>query len=206
LLHLQVFVSLRSAVGQYLHTERELVEKLRGGDPLAFEVLFYKYRNKVKGFAKKMIPTHIDPEEIVQEVFVRVWIKKETIIPDKNFQSYIFSIAKHLILDQIKSAVNRRLYFVEEQFQQDIMDEEGSEISAVPQDSEEKLHKLIQQLPDRRREIFTLSRFEGLSYKQIAERLNITENTVDSQIRNALAFIRKEFHKALLILLLYILP
>jgi len=193
-------------VGQYLHTERELVEKLRGGDPLAFEVLFYKYRNKVKGFAKKMIPTHIDPEEIVQEVFVRVWIKKETIIPDKNFQSYIFSIAKHLILDQIKSAVNRRLYFVEEQFQQDIMDEEGSEISAVPQDSEEKLHKLIQQLPDRRREIFTLSRFEGLSYKQIAERLNITENTVDSQIRNALAFIRKEFHKALLILLLYILP
>jgi len=191
---------------RHLHTERDLVEKLRCGDTLAFEVLFYKYRNKVKGFAKKMVPAQIDPEEIVQEAFVRVWIKKDLINPDKDFQSYLFSIAKNLILDHIKSAVNRRLYFVEEQFQQDLMDEDNSDLNTMPQDAEETLHKLIQQLPERRKEIFNLSRFEGLSYKQIAIRLNITENTVDSQIRNALAFIRKEFRKTLLLLLLYIFP
>jgi RNA polymerase sigma-70 factor, ECF subfamily len=193
-------------VERHLHTERELAEKLRDGDPLAFEVLFYKYRNKVKGFAKKMIPSHIDPEEIVQEVFVRVWIKKDLINPDKDFRSYLFSIAKNLILDHIKSAVNRKLYFVDEQFHKDLIDEDNSELNTMPQDAEEKLHKLIQQLPERRKEIFNLSRFEGLSYKQIAVRLNITENTVDSQIRNALAFIRKEFRKTLLLLLLYIFP
>lgn len=177
-----------------LHTEKELVTKLKEGDAFAFEVLFYKYRNKVKGFAVMMVPTQVDPEEIVQEVFVKLWLKKEAVDPEKDFQSYLFSIAKHLILDHFKSAVNRKLYFVGEHFQQDMLAEETPE-TMIPANAEEKLQKLIEEIPERRREIFRLSRFEGLSYKQIAERLNISENTVDSQIRNALAFLRKEFRK-----------
>lgn len=177
-----------------LHTEKELVTKLKEGDSFAFEVLFYKYRNKVKGFAVKMVPTQVDPEEIVQEVFVKLWLKKEAVNPEKDFQSYLFSIAKHLILDHLKSAVNRKLYFVGEHFQQDMLAEDTPE-RTIPADAEEKLQKLIEEIPERRREIFRLSRFEGLSYKQIAERLNISENTVDSQIRNALSFLRKEFRK-----------
>lgn len=187
-----------------LHTEKELVRKLKDGDSFAFEVLFYKYRNKVKGFAKKIIPSQIDPEEIVQEVFVRVWIKKDTINPDKDFQSYLFSIAKHLILDHLKSAVNRKLYFVGEHFKHDLLTEVGLE-TTIPEDAEEKLFSLIEQIPQRRREIFCLNRFDGLSYKQIAARLNISENTVDSQIRNAQAFLRKEFRKFVVLAFLYFL-
>lgn len=185
-----------------LHTEKELIEKLKNGDSFAFEVLFYKYRNKVKGFAKSMLHSQIDPEEIVQEVFVRVWLKKEAIDPGKDFQSYLFSIAKHLVLDHLKSAVNRKLYFVGEHFQQDLLEEEGLDAATI-ENSEEKLLGLIEQIPERRREIFRMSRFEGLSYKQIAERLNISENTVDSQIRNALAFLRKEFRKIVVLAFLY---
>ncbi|HZL09094.1 MAG TPA: RNA polymerase sigma-70 factor [Prolixibacteraceae bacterium] len=185
-----------------LHTEKELVKKLSGGDSFAFEVLFYKYRNKVKGFAVKMVPTQIDPEEIVQEVFVKLWIKKETINPEKDFQSYLFSIAKNLLVDHLKSAVNRKLYFVGEHFQQDLLVDDGPE-NLIRENAEEKLQKLINEIPKRRREIFLLSRFEGLSYKQIAERLNISENTVDSQIRNALAFLRKEFRKFVVLAFLY---
>jgi len=191
-------------VEKLLHTEKELVKKLKDGDSFAFEVLFYKYRNKIKGFAKKMVPAQIDPEEIVQEVFVRVWLKKETINPDKDFQSYLFSIAKHLILDHLKSAVNRKLYFVGEHFQHDLLAEDGLD-TTIPENAEEKLLSLIEQIPERRREIFRLSRFEGMSYKQIAARLNITENTVDSQIRNALAFLRKEFRKMAILGFLFFL-
>jgi len=179
---------------KFLHTEKELLEKLKEGDTFAFEVLFYKYRNKIKGFATRLVPTQIDPDEIVQEVFVKIWLKKEYIDPEKNFQSYLFSIAKNLVLDHLKSAVNRKLYFVEEHFQQDLITEEEAEVQ-FPTDTEERLLSLIQQIPERRREIFCLSRFDRLSYKQIAERLNITENTVDSQIRNSLTFLRKEFRK-----------
>jgi RNA polymerase sigma-70 factor (ECF subfamily) len=189
-------------VEKLLHTEKELVKKLKDGDSFAFEVLFYKYRNKIKGFAQKIVPAQIDPEEIVQEVFVRVWLKKEAIDPEKDFQSYLFSIAKHLVLDHLKSAVNRKLYFVGEHFQQDLLEEEGLEAS-MTEETEAKLQKLINEIPERRREIFRLSRFEGLSYKQIAERLNISENTVDSQIRNALAFLRKEFRKIVVLAFLY---
>lgn len=187
---------------KFLHTEKELVKKLKEGDSFAFEVLFYKYRNKVKGFALKIVPAQIDPEEIVQEVFVRVWLKKEAIDPEKDFQSYLFTIAKHLVLDHLKSAVNQKLYFVGEHFQQDLLEEEGMEAS-ISEETEAKLQKLINEIPERRREIFRLSRFEGLSYKQIAERLNISENTVDSQIRNALAFLRKEFRKFVVLSFLY---
>ncbi len=187
-----------------LHTEKELLKKLKEGDSFAFEVLFYKYRNKLKGFAKRLVPTQIDPEEIVQEVFVRVWFKKESINPEKDFQSFLFSIAKNLILDHLKSAVNRKLYFVEEHFHQDLMIEEVLE-SPIPENAEEKLRNLILQIPERRREIFCMSRFEGLSYKQIAARLNITENTVDSQIRNALTFLRKEFRKMAILVFLFLM-
>lgn len=183
---------------KFLHTEKELVKKLKEGDSFAFEVLFYKYRNKVKGFAIKLVPAQIDPEEIVQEVFVKLWLKKEAVDPEKDFQSYLFSIAKHLVLDHLKSAVNRKLYFVGEHFQQDVLADEGNENTFI-EHAEEKLQKLIKEIPERRREIFLLSRFEGLSYKQIAERLNISENTVDSQIRNALTFLRKEFRKMVIL-------
>lgn len=185
-----------------MHTEKELVTKLKEGDSFAFEVLFYKYRNKVKGFAVKLVPTQVDPEEIVQEVFVKLWLKKEFINPDKDFQPYLFSIAKNLILDHLKSAVNRKLYFVGEHFQNDLLVDEELDY-LMPEDAEEKLEKLIDEIPERRREIFRMSRFEGLSYKQIAVRLNISENTVDSQIRNALAFLRKEFRKFVVLAFLY---
>jgi len=172
----------------------ELLEKLKEGDTFAFEVFFYKYRRKIKGFATRLVPTQIDPDEVVQEVFVKIWLKKESIDPEKNFLSYLFSIAKNLILDHLKSAVNRKLYFVEEHFQQDLITEDDAEVKFAS-DKEERMLSLIQQIPVRRQEIFCLSRFDGLSYKQIAERLNITENTVDSQIRNSLTFLRKEFRK-----------
>lgn len=184
---------------KFLHTEKELIKKLQEGDPFAFEVLFYKYRNKVKGFALKMVPTQLDPEEIVQEVFVKLWLKRDMVNPEKDFQSFLFSVAKNLILDHLKSAVNKRLYFTGEFFQQDFMmddaaDQQGRELA------EARLYQLIEQIPERRREIFCLSRFEGLSYKQIAGRLKISENTVDSQIRNALAFLRDHYSKMTLLL------
>ncbi len=186
-----------------LHTEKELIVKLKNGDSFAFEVLFYKYRSKVKGFAKRIIPSQIDLEEIVQEVFVKVWLKKEYIDPDKEFQTYLFSITKNLVLDHLKSAVNRKLYFVGEHFQQDIIADYYTD-AHIPDDVVEKLLNLIEQIPERRREIFCLSRFSGLSYKEIAQQLNITENTVDSQIRNALAFLRKEFRKMIILLFLFL--
>lgn len=187
---------------KFLHTDHELAIKLKGGDSIAFELLFYKYKNKVKGFVSKLAPSRIAADEIVQEVFVKVWIKKESINPDKEFQSYLFSIARNLVFDQLKSAVNRRLYFVDDLFQKDLLIEDISENNSTL-DYEERLMKLLEQIPERRKEIFCLNKFDGLSYKQIAERLKISENTVDSQIRNALNYLRKEFKIKMMLLFMH---
>jgi len=177
---------------KFLYSDKDLANRLKGGDSLAFETLFYKYKNKVNGFVKKFSPNRIDSEEIVQEVFIKVWIKRDSINPDKDFQSYLFSIAKNFVLDQLKSSVNQRLYFSDDFFQKDMLIDELPDYDRMIE-HEERLLKLLEQIPERRREIFRLNKFEGLSYKQIALQLNISENTVDSQIRNALEYLRKEF-------------
>ena len=178
----------------YLHVQAVLC--------FSFELLFYKYRNKVKGFVAKLSPSRIATDDIVQEVFVKVWIKKESINPEKDFQSYLFSIAKNLVLDQLKSSVNRRLYFVDDLFQKDFLIEDVSD-NTLAIEHEERLMKILDQIPERRREIFCLNKFEGLTYKQVAERLGISENTVDSQIRNALDYLRKEFKSKMMLLFMH---
>ena len=187
---------------KFLHTDKDLVNKLKEGDSLAFEILFYKYRNKVNGFTKKFSPSRIDSEEIVQEVFIKVWIKRQSIKTEKDFLSYLFSIAKNLVLDQLKSSVNQRLYFADDLFQKDMLIDEVLDNERML-DNEDRLLQLLEQIPERRREIFRLNKFEGLSYKQIALQLNISENTVDSQIRNALEYLRKEFKTKTMLLFTY---
>ena len=81
-----------------------------------------------------------------------------------------------------------------------VLEKEGLSAETFETNEEEMfslMHRIIQKLPQRRRQIFNLSRFEGLSYKQIAAKLNISENTVDTQIRKSLQFLRKEFSNIL---------
>ena len=186
-----------------LHSEPELVKKLQESDQFAFEVLFYKYKNKLKGFVVKLAPPQIDPEEIVQKVFIKVWLQREKIKPEKSFSSFLYTIAKNELIDQLRSSVNRKIYLMGDDLLADLNlpDLTGP---SMQEELEQKLTGLIGQIPERRRQIFELSRYHGCSYKQIAERLNISENTVDSQIRLALNFIRREIRKVRFLLLLFI--
>jgi len=175
-----------------LNDEPQLIHNLRKGNELAFEVIFHRYKRRIKGFVHKMLPPNIDTDKIVQEVFIKVWIHREKIDQNKNFSAFLFAIAKNLVLDELKSAVNKKLVYTENNVLEEVMPlEEGSETSE--QELELMLFNSLQKLPERRRQIFSLSRFEGLTYKQIATKLNITENTVDTQIRKSLKFLRREF-------------
>ncbi len=178
------------------HSEEKLLRRLKKGDEMAFEILFHRYKNKVKGFVHKMLPPHISSDKIVQEVFIKIWIKRSKIDIQKNFSSYLFTISKNLVLDAIKTAVHKKLVYTETYILEEVIpDHESFETSEKEMFS--RLQKVLQKLPQRRRQIFSLSRFEGLTYKQIASKLNITENTVDTQIRKSLQFLRQEFSNIL---------
>ena len=185
-----------------LYNDHDLTSKLKSGDQFAFEVLFYKYKNKLKGFAVKLIPPQIDPDEIVQKVFIKIWVQKDKIDPEKSFSSLLFTIAKNEIIDQLRSSVNKKMYLMGNDLITDL-DIPEETVPELQQNMERKMGELINSLPERRKQIFELNRFEGLTYKQIAKQLGISENTVDTQIRKALDFLRTEIRKHRNLILLY---
>lgn len=176
------------------HTDRDLVVRFIAGDQMAFELLFHRYKNKVTGFVLKAAPSQIDPDEVVQNVFIKIWVQREKINPDKSFLSFLFTIARHELVDQLRTAVNRKLYYVGDEVISDLQLSEPS-TDPVRIELEEKVQRLIGELPERRRKMFELSRYKGMSYKQISDELGVSENTVDTQIRLALKFLREEVLK-----------
>ncbi len=129
-----------------------------------------------------------ESENLVQSVFMEIWENRLSLDEEKSFSGYLFTVTKNKIYNHIRKNVNEKVYkesIAGNPEADDPLDYESKE-------TEELLEKLIGSMPDRRREIFRMSRDEGLTYKEIAQRLSISENTVDTQIRNALDFLREE--------------
>ena len=177
-----------------LYSDKDLVIRFKSGDQFAFEILFYKYKNKLNGFVSKLAPSNIDPDEVVQNVFIKIWTQRKKIDDNKSFSGFLYTIARNEMIEQLRSSVNKRLYFCGDEFASDfeISDSSSNENQI---EMEQRVSNLIESLPERRRQIFELNRYDGLTYKQIAQRLGISENTVDTQIRKSLSFLRAELKK-----------
>ena len=133
-----------------------------------------------------------DAEEIVQNVFMIVWENRHKIEPQYSFSSYLFSIAKHQIYNRIRSKVAQRT-FVDKYLQEVESVEVIQEYDDSIEKMKAKMEKIIDRFPDRQREIFKMSRTFNMTYKEIAEQLGISENTVDTSIRRSLDTLRNAF-------------
>ena len=182
--------------------EKILVTRLNKDDVIAFDTLFSLYGNKLYGFAFKYLKSKSESEELVQEVFVRIWENRASIQSGYSFKSYLFKIA----LNQIRKFFNRRKTMLEcmAQLKEEQTEEDNHTTDIIDYGSVlELIDEVIQQLPERKREIFLLSRKEGLSSKEIAEKLNIVVGTVDNQVSDALRIIRKKLSNENLAFLLF---
>lgn len=171
--------------------DKILVSHLKQGNPKAFEQLFLKYQKKLYYFCRKIIKNKEDSENLVQNTFLEIWENRQNIDEEKSFSGYLFKAIKNKVYNYIKKKIN-------EQFYLDFINEDSEEYSEDQYETKQLVdivNELIQKLPERRKEIFLLSRNEGLTYKEIASKLNITENTVDTQIRKTLDFLRFEYQK-----------
>ncbi|RIH66904.1 RNA polymerase sigma-70 factor [Mariniphaga sediminis] len=181
-------------------TEKALYKALKSGQPEAFNALYYKYHKKLFAFIYKFLKNWHDTEDLVQKVFVIIWEKKENIDLNKSFNNYIFIIARNEVYDFLKKKA--LMDYCDDYALSNIKQtEEGIETKRIV----ETIYSLIKKLPERRRQIFLLNRDHGLTYKQIAVRLNISENTVDTQIRNALNFLRGELPRYLKVMVLFLI-
>lgn len=173
---------------QYME-ERELILLLKQGSKEAFTVLYKQYWKQVYNFSRLYLNRTDVAEEVVQEVFIKIWETREFIREDDNFKGLLFIITRNLIFNWHRKNVNEDFYKVTVLAALEEPYDVEEEIDA--RNLQEYVDRLIDELPPRRREIFNLSRKEQKSYKEIALLLNISEKTVENQISEALKYLKK---------------
>lgn len=171
-------------------TADHLFQKIRSGDEAAFESLFRTLYPVLCNFAGRFFSDPAVAEEAVQEVMVRFWEKRETIQLNSSIKSYLFGAVHKHCLNLIKHEQVKSRYAQEIQAQGN-----GFVEPEEPSGLQEKITDSIQRLPEERRKVFLLSREEGLKYREIAEKLNISVKTVENQMGKALQFLRKELQE-----------
>lgn len=182
--------------------ERILVERMQQGDTTAFELLFKYYYPGLVVFASNIVLNKDEAEELVQDFFVRLWENRHSLKSDNPLKNYLFTSVKNRSINFLKSAQVKK-NVIEELKRQ--MESEMRYNPDIYTDTElqQKLKLAFTKLPPRTAEIFTLSRFKGLSNDEIALSLELSKRTVETQISNALKILRKELQNYLTLLLFF---
>lgn len=156
-----------------------------------FEQIFNEHYSNLCAYANNFLKDIEASEEVVQEVFFKMWINRDSLEITSSLQSYLFRAVRNSSLNLIKHVNIREDYKVHnERVIQ--MEEKSLEDQVIVSELEEKIRKTIDALPIERRKIFIMSRYDGLKYKEIAEKLGISIKTVENQMGSALKYLRKE--------------
>lgn len=175
-------------------TEQEIIVSLQGGSITAYESLFKIYSQKLYRFSYSYLKSESEAEDVVQEVFLKLWENRSKLKTGTSFQSYLFKIAFNSILKSFNKK-NRQGKFRTDLFEllaaedTSLKDQVGFEVLFS------KLDLLIEQMPARRKEIFLKRKKEGSTVRSIALEMKISDKTVENQITEAMNFLRKSFDK-----------
>lgn len=183
---------MRKLKADEVYNEAQLVASLSRGNLLAFNTLYKRYSNRLYRFALGYLKSEAEAEELVQEVFMKIWEKRSELKEELSFKSFLFTISFNII----KKHFRTRSYMAEylKTGISEIPDMHTSQ--KISHDSlQQYIARLVDLLPQRRKEIFIKSRFEGKSIKEIAGELQISHKTVENQITDALRFIRNNLNR-----------
>ena len=172
------------------YTDQELVALLKQGDHAAFTAIYERYWEKLFAVAAHKILDLSEAEDIVQQLFINIWTRREALEISSSLNSYLAVAVKYRILKSLDRSFRTRHFsdgVVDEVF--DIVDDSTQEWLEF-QEVKVRLEKLVDSLPEKCRLVYKLSREEGMSQKQIAAELNISENTVESHMGRALKTIK----------------
>ena len=166
-----------------------LVGELKASNQKAFRALFDKYYQDIYGYSISLLKNKELAEENVQEVFLKIWLHRETLDADKSFKSFLFTIARNQAFNSLNKAAHDTA-LKEEVFYTSQQAYEQADY-AVREDYMKKLEKqAINELPPGRKKIFKMSRKKGMSYEEISTELGISVSTVKNQMSKALETMR----------------
>lgn len=179
--------------------DKILVRRLRSGDKDAFRLLYERYYPLFISFANRMLKDENMAEDLIQNVFMKVWVGRANLNEEKNFRNYLLVSIRNEVYQYF-----RRAFRIDSEAPcPDIIDGSMNVETAISaKELERKIAGVIAGMPHRRREIFNMSRYEKLSNREIAQRLGLSVRTVEKHIENALADIRKTIPVSVLILVM----
>jgi RNA polymerase sigma-70 factor (ECF subfamily) len=185
-------------------SNKELLLLIQKDNKIAFYNLYERYCRRLHGFVLRYIKQEDDAEEIVQEVFVKIWESRNKINVYSSFESFLFTIAYNTTISLLRKRTNEKKYLEHikslQQFNSspDLIDE------VYFNELNDRVQSLLNELTPRQKEIFQLSREEGLTHDEIAKKLNISVNTVKKHMANTLAFLKLQIDSSLTINLLFV--
>ena len=176
-------------------TEQIWLTELRAGDQSALRKIFDQYYPLLLSDIYHYVPDEDSCKDLVQEVFVELWKKRETLHIHSSLRAYLRRAAINRALNYIK--VQRRTQLEDTATWADTADKSLQDIDHknVQERREAALHQAIEQLPEKCRLVFSLSRFEQLSHREIAEQLGISVKTIENQITKAMRQLRETMLK-----------
>lgn len=172
--------------------DRYLLDRIAVGDQHAFREIFNSWSGKVFGFALKLTHSKSLSEEIVQDVFMKIWINRESLEAIQSFPAYLFTLTRNHTFNNLKRiAIEEaaRIKLGKKLTESNYDTEETINF----RESERLLNQAISKLPPQQRLVYSLCQQEGLKYEEVAQRLNISRLTVKTHMQQALRSIKNHF-------------
>lgn len=180
--------------------ERKILLDFKYGNKQAFEYLFKSYYKPLCNYAFQILKNQVHAEEVVENLFVKLWENKSKTDVQQSFKAYLYRSTYNSCMNHLRKQKNEQKYreFFQHHLNPDMLHSEAGEpyplSSIIEKELEKEMSVIIESLPDQCRKIFKMSRFDAKSHEEIAGEMNITINTVKTQIVRALNKIREKIN------------
>lgn len=177
------------------HNENELLQLAASGGQGAFTELFMQNRHKLFSFLMRLTQSPEATEDVIQDIFMKLWRNKSSLAEIDNFSSYLFRMAQNQCITQFKRMAKETL-ILSRLASDSSPSRSTTEDHIAVKEVQEQLQQAVAKLTPQQKLVFTLSREKGLKYDEIAAELNISPSTVKNHMIDALRIIRQHFHSS----------
>lgn len=170
-------------------TEKNLIKGLRRGEKKCFDELFELYYDKCYTYAMSLVKNTSATEDVIQNVFLKIWLGRTALDPSQNFGNYIITAVRNESISYLRLKYNRC------KSGSDVPEVEDSTVDIMERlvlsETDSRIRDIIENMPEQRKKAFVMNRYDGKTAKQIASEMSLSQRTVERHIALAMADIRK---------------
>ena len=189
-----------------LLNEEELINRIKSNDQSAFEKLFRIYFPRLKRYAQTILENTNEAEDLIQDVFVQVWNKRDELISEKHFASFLYTMVKNKCLNLLKRKVVEEKFVVtqlnsatEELYHLSFQSDE--DFSSMEEKLNDELEKILTKMPERCQQAFRLKWIDGKKNHEIAKSMNISTTMVDKHLSKGLQIAKQNLSPGMFLFL-----